>query len=276
MTDSPKAGRRTPQGAEARHPGQLSFADWRKVGARVWTATFRDQVPLIAAGVAFFGILALVPALSSLVALYGLLLDPADIEEVLASMAGVVPDEVFAIVEGQVRSLASAGSTTLGLASITALLFALWSTRAGVAALIQGLNIVYSEEDQRSLVMGGLVTIALTLVLLLLAILALLSVLVVPVVLSVLQPGGEGTGWLVAMVRWPILFVAVMLGIGVLYRYGPDRAAAKVRWISVGAATATVLWLLASWAFSIYVANFASYNETYGSLGAIVILLLWF
>ena len=175
----------------------------------------------------------------------------------------------------QLAALTDASTGALGTASLLSLLLALWSARNGVGAMVQGLNVVYREKDARGIVGGTAVTVLLTLVLIAVVMIALTALVVVPALLNLL-PIGPLAERAARLVRWPILAAAAVASVALLYRYGPRREDAKLRWISWGAAAAVALWLIASVLFSHYVANFANYNATYGSLGAIVVLLIWF
>ena len=229
----------------------------------------------MAAGVAFFGVLAIFPALASLVALYGLIADPGDVAQNLGVVRPLLPPDAYGLLEAQVRSLVEVPQQRLGFASLFALLIALWSARAGVSGLMEGLNIVYREVDARSLIVQYAISLALTALLLLVAIVALLVMVALPAALQIVDFGPLGA-WLTALGPLLVLAVAVVFVIGALYRYGPHRATARKRWVSWGAVLATAVWLAASLLFSLYVANFANFNKTYGSLGAIVGLLFWF
>jgi membrane protein len=262
-------------GREAVRPSQFRFRDWRAIAGRVWNGVGSDHLTIVAAGIAFYAMLALIPTIAALVALYGLAADPADIQSQLDSLRSVMPGDAYGLIEGQVTRLVAANPKTLGLTSIFAALLALWSSRAGVNAMVQGLNIAYAEEETRNILVTLAVTLALTVVVLVIGALAIAAVVVLPALLNFLPLGPVGE-WAIRLSRWPILFFAVIFAIGALYRYGPDRATARVSWVSWGAVGATVLWIVASIGFSIYVSNFANYNETYGSLGAIVALLFWF
>ena len=162
----------------------------------------------------------------------------------------------------------------LGFASALAILLAVWSARAGVSGLMDGLNIVYREVDTRNLVVQFAMSLALTALLLVVAIVALLATVALPAALQVLDFGPLGA-WLTALGPIAVLGVAVVFVIGALYRYGPHRATARKRWVSWGAVVATVAWVIASLLLSFYISNFANFNKTYGSLGAIVALLFW-
>jgi membrane protein len=261
-------------GRLAARPSDFSGRAWRRVLARVWVGHGRDHVSIIAAGVAFFATFSIFPAIAALIALYGLLADPAEVQQSLQSARPVLPPDVFSIIETQVTQVVAAGNGKLGLASVVSLGIALWSARAGVTALIEGLNIVYREEEQRSLLRVYLTSLLLTFMVILIAIVALFAVVAVPAALGFVR-----VGWLAALlarvVPLVILAVAVVFAIGALYRYGPDRAAARKRWLTVGAVFATGGWALVSLGLSIYFARFAHFNETYGSLGAIIGLLFW-
>lgn len=232
-----------------------------------------NNISLIAAGVAFFGMLSLFPALAALIAILGLISDPVVVVAQLEEIRGLLPDDVYRIVNDQVVSLVSARADTLGWAGLLSLMVALWSARAGVGAMMIGLNNVYSERNRgaaghyfRALMLTiGLVAVGIT---------ALLTVVVAPVVLAFIPLGPFGN--LIAdVVRWSIAITVLLAGVGVLYRYGPNRRPARVQWLSFGALLAVVSWALISVAFSYYVANFGNYNQVYGSIGAVIAMLIW-
>jgi membrane protein len=243
--------------------------------ARVAVGIGRDHLSVLAAGVAFFAMLALFPAIAALIAIYGLVSDPIDVSTHLSSIEPLLPRDAYGIIEGQVQAVVGAPDQRLGLASVLGLLVSLWSTRAAVGALMEGLNVVYEERERRSLVRILATSIGLTVLLVLLSVAAIAAIVAVPGYVQRGELGALGT-WIAGVAPWPILGLAVVLAIGVIYRYGPARAAARKRWVSLGAVVAAALWVIASLLFSFYVANFADYNRTYGSLGAIMILLLWF
>ncbi|WP_417518624.1 YihY/virulence factor BrkB family protein [Minwuia sp.] len=261
--------------ADASRPAELTWDDWKQILLRVKDQIAKDNVSLISAGVAFYAMLALFPGIAAFVGIYGVFADPTDVADHLGTLAAVMPAEAFNIVREQVTDLTSAGPTELGFASVLAILLALWSTRAGVNALVMGLNIVYDQRERRGFFSQISVTLTLTAVLLVVLAIAFLAILAVPVVLDTFYLGDVGE-WLAAILRWPIVIATVIVGLALMYRFGPHRSEARLVWLSWGAAAATVLWIVGSAAFSIYVANFSNYNETYGSLGAVVGLLMWF
>ncbi len=253
------------------------------VFSRFWTAlTFlgalvtgagRRHLGLIAAGVGFYGLMAIFPGITSLVTLWGFFADPAIVEQQTQALEPLMPEDAFLIVEAQVQTLANGPKTVLGWASALSILAALWATRAGVAAMIEGLNAAYGTPPRRGF-RKQLFALLLTILLILVALVALNTVVVVPVVVSFLHLG-PFTGLAIEASRWLIGILVVLLGIGVLYRFGPNRPGKKSRLISAGTITAVLLWALVSWGFSLYIQNFSSYNDIYGSLGAVVVMLMW-
>jgi membrane protein len=241
----------------------------------VWDRIGKDNVSLIAAGVAFYGLLAIFPAITAFVSLYGLLADPSEVQQQIQMLGRVIPSDALGLIGDQLRSVASAGTNRLGLSAVISLLIALWSAGAGVRALMTALNIIYREDEKRSFIRFYLVAFAFTPGLIGAAVLSLLVVVALPVVMQFLPLGGLAQVVITGL-TWLILAAVVMFGLGVLYRYCPSREPAKGRWVSWGAAAATVLWLLASFLFSLYAANFANYSATYGTLSAVIALLMWF
>lgn len=245
---------------------------WLDVVRRVRAELKRDQVPLLAAGVAFFALLALVPALVSLISLYGLVADPAEIEKQVRDALAAAPQEVRQVVAQQLTSIESGDGTILAL--VLGVVVAIWSAAGGTGHLIDAINTAYDEEEQRGLLRRKAVSLAFTVGAIAFLLVAFAAITVVPAALGASDLGVAG--WLlVQAVRWSALLGGMLVGLAVLYRYAPDRDEPKWSWVSPGAVFATVAWLTGSVLFSVYVANFASYNETYGTLAAIVVLMLW-
>jgi membrane protein len=262
-------------GRHVSQPSNFPRKAWWQVGKRVYLGISEHHLSIVAAGVAFFGMLAIFPAIAALIALYGLVADPNQIAQSLGAVRGVLPSDVFTLIDNQVTQLANAGRTTLGIATLISTGFALWSARAGVTALIEGLNIVYSERDERNIIVQYLGSLGLTLVMILMTIAAILAVVATPAVLQFVDLGPLG-GLLARLGPPLVLGFGITFVIGAVYRYGPHRRTARVRWVSIGAIFATFGWLIVSLGLSAYVSNFADFNETYGSLGAIVAVLFWF
>jgi len=247
--------------------------NWARVALGVWRLSGRRNLGLVAAGVAFYGVLALFPALAALIALLGVLSDPTVVETQLALLDPLVPEQALALIEAQVGDLIEANNRTLGWATLISTGAALWSTRAGVGALLGGLNAVYGLETR-----GGLwqvvTALALTGALIVIALIALISIVVAPVLLALFPPG-LFTRIGLDVVRWGLAVASVLAGLGLVYRYGPNRRGSPVAWLSPGSVFALVIWAAASLGFSIYLTNFGNYNEVYGSIGAVIALLMW-
>jgi len=261
------------RGREASRPSEIPKAGWRDILLRVKAEIADDHISVIAAGVAFYGLLAIFPAIAALIGIAGLVLDPAAIEGQLEQAAGMLPEDAAQILQDQARNVAqnSGGAT---IAVIGGLALALYSASSGMRTLMEGMNIAYDEEEKRGFVKLYATALALTAILIVGAIVALGAMLVVPALLGSLGLGGVFEAVL-NYGRWPLLAVLMILGLAVIYRYAPSRENARWSWITPGSVVATILWLIASIAFSIYVSNFGSYNETYGSLGGVIILLMW-
>ncbi|WP_404384690.1 YihY/virulence factor BrkB family protein [Caenispirillum salinarum] len=259
----------------ADHPRRIPLIRAWRVAKVVYFRLGSDNLGVIAAGCAFYALLALFPFLAALISIFGLLADPAAVSQQLQMIEGTVPDQVYAILDDQVQKL-SAQETSLSLGLVVSTSIALYSSTKGVKAIMRALNIVYDETEQRNIIMLNLVALGLTAGFILGMTVALLVVVVVPVVLGVLGFGEGITGVLVDAARWTVLAIGLFGALAVIYRIAPNRRPPRFRWVSWGSVVAAVLWLAASMLFSYYVSNFASYNETYGSLGAVVVLLMWF
>lgn len=263
-------------GRDADTPGDIPKAGWKDILLRTWEEQSKDNVSMLAAGVAYYGLLAIFPAIAALVSIYGLVADPSGIESQVGQMAGLLPPEAMSIITDQARKVASAPSEGLGFGVILGLLLTLWSASRGTNSLVAALNVAYGEEERRGFIALAVLSLALTLAGLVFVILTLVLIVAVPAAIAIIGLEDTFIGWVASLARWPILAVAVMGVLAVLYRYAPDRREPKWRWVTWGSAIATVVWLLGSAGFSLYVSQFGSYNETYGSVGAVVVLLLWF
>lgn len=264
------------RGRNATRPSEIPARGWKDILLRVWQQQGEDNISIIAGGVAYYALLALFPAIAALVSLFGLIADPATIEAQIANLDGLMPPDALKILSDQARSVASAPSEGLGLGVIFGLLLTLWSASRGTNSLITALNIAYGEKERRNFFVLIALSYGLTLAALLFVITTLALIVAVPAAINLFGLNGTPVAIAAGFVRWPILAIAVMFALGVLYRIAPCRRGAKWRWVSWGAVVATGLWLLGSAGFSLYVSNFGSYNETYGSVGAVVVLLLWF
>ena len=234
----------------------------------------RDRVLAIAAGVTFYSLLAIFPAIAALVALYGLFADPAAINQHLDALSGLLPGGALDVMRDQIARIAAQGGGTLGLTFVIGLLLSVWSADGGIKALFDALNVVYRVPEKRGVIRLGAISLAFVVggtAFLLLAIAAVVSFPAVSNLTSIMKEAR----WLVAAAEWPVMLVVVALALGLLYRYGPSRPPPKWRWVTWGSAFGSVGWVLASVLFSWYAANFGSFNKTYGSLGAVIGFMTW-
>ncbi|KIU36346.1 membrane protein [Methylobacterium radiotolerans] len=261
------------RGRRASTPTEIPAKGWKDIALRAYHDIGENRLSLIAAGVTFFTLLAIFPAVAALVSCYGLVADASTINDQLASLQGILPQGALEIVGDQVKRLNEQGNTTLGFSLLISIALSVWSANGGVKHVFDALNLVYNEREKRNFLVLNLVSLAFTAGALLFLLLALAAVVVVPVVLEFVGLGADA--WWLALLRWPVLLVAVLLGLALLYRYGPSRDAPRWRWVTPGGALAALLWIVASLLFSWYVAHFGSYNKTYGSLGAAIGFMTW-
>jgi membrane protein len=263
-----------PYGRDATRPYQLPLKAWRQVAVRVWAESSRDNLSVVAAGCAFYALFAIFPALSALISLYGLTADPATVELQFGMLASVLPSEAYDVVIEQIRRIAEASGRVLGWSFALSIGLSLWSVMSLTQAMFASLNIAYEEPERRSLIQFYLSAFTFALIGILGGVAMLLAIVYVPIFFAY-----AGYSWvfelIVRIARWPLLAFLVLMLLALLYRYGPCRRSAKWHWVSVGSLFAAAVWLLASAGFSFYVANFAHYDATYGSLGAVAILMLW-
>ncbi|MCB1970361.1 MAG: YihY/virulence factor BrkB family protein [Geminicoccaceae bacterium] len=255
-------------------PARFGWRQWYRVLFRVVTGIGSDNLSLAAAGCAFYAMLSMVPGMTILLLVYGLVSDPLQVEEQLTMLNGIVPPDVARLMSEQLQRVARQSHQALGWGLVVAATVALWSSSAATKALIAALNIAYHERERRNFIVFNLLGLGFTFAGILALAAAIVTIVVVPAALAILGLN-EAAAMSMAMLRWPIIAAFVMLGLALLYRFGPSRSAPKFRWISVGSVVAMVLWLGASILFSYYVGNIVNYNATFGSLGAIIIVLLW-
>jgi len=248
---------------------------WWTILTNFWAELDRDHVSIMAAGVAFYALLSIFPGMSALISLYGLVADPATIENQLNSLAGVLPQEALKLLSDQLHALVAAPRDKLGLGLLVSILIALWSATSGTGALMQALTVAYEEREERGILTYYGLAIALTIGVGAFALLSLFLIAVVPAIIGGL-PMSHGWQERLSWIRWPLLAVLALIALGVLYRFAPSRREPCWHCLSAGTIAAALLWLIGSAGFSFYVARFSSYDKTYGSLGAVVILLMWF
>jgi membrane protein len=255
-------------------PFQIPWAGWTDILRRTYVRTGEDRLLATAAGVVFFGLLAVFPAVTALVSSYGLFADPSTIGANLRTLALMLPEGSFQIVQDQIARVLAKGGTALGATFLFGLALAIWSANAGVKAVIDALNVVYEEKEKRSFLRLNLLSLAFTCGGIAALLLMVSAVVAVPLALDHvgLAPASR---LIVSLARWPLLFAVLLLALGILYRFGPSRRAARWEWLSVGTLVAALLWIAGSALLSWYLSNFGNYDATYGSLGAAIGLMMW-
>ena len=247
-------------------------------GADVLSGTYarinRDRILANAAGVVFYGLLAIFPAITALVSSYGLFADPSTISDNLRSLALLLPGDSFTIVQDEITRVVAKASSSLSLAFGFGLLLAIWSANAGVKAVLDALNVAYEVDEKRGLIHLNLVSLAFTVAGLAAVLVMVGAVIGVPLALQHLGLD-DSARQLVQIGRWPVLGLALLVALLALYGFGPSRPTPKLRWLVIGAVFAIVLWLIGSALLSWYLSNFANYTATYGSLGAAIGLMTW-
>jgi len=262
------------RGRHATHPLQIPWRGWYDILWRTYREMNSDRLLSIAGGVSFFVLLAIFPAVTALVSAYGLFFNTSTITDNLSLLNDVVPDNVLSIVHEQASRIASNSGRALSIGFVVGIVVSLWSATSGVKAIIDALNVIYEQKEGRNVLKLNVVALVFTLAGFAAFLLAIAAIVILPLILSPIGLGSM-TETLTRIARWPVLLVVLLIGLAVLYRYGPDRRAARWQWVSVGSVFAAVTWIAASFLFSWYLVSFANYNATYGSLGAVVGLMIW-
>jgi membrane protein len=255
-------------------PLQIPWKGWKDILWRTYVRTGEDRLLAIAAGVVFFGLLAVFPAITALVSSYGLFANPSTIGANLQSLALLLPEGSFQIVQDQIARVLDKGNATLGATFLFGLGLAIWSANAGVKAVIDALNVVYEEREKRSFIKLNLLSLAFTCSGIAALLLMVSAVVAVPLALDHVGLAPESQ-FIVSLARWPLMLVILLGALGILYRFGPSRREARWEWLSVGTLAAALLWIAGSSLLSWYLSNFGNYNATYGSLGAAIGLMMW-
>lgn len=260
---------------DVRSPLQFRPREYAQIAARMFVQINRDNVPVVAAGVAFFALLSIFPLISASLSIYGYFADLSDIQGLANFLRPLMPESAWVIISDQISSVISAPTTELSMRIVISLLFALYTAGAGIRAIIRAMNVAYGEQEKRSILQFYAVAFGMTLGMFAFVYLSLLIIIGIPAALAFLNL--ERTASVFAgNLPWVVLIAVFMLGSGFVYRFGPSRRWARKRWIIPGVLFTTVSWLIISWAFSFFVRNFGQYEATYGGISAVIILLLWF
>lgn len=262
-------------GENAEKPSQIPRRGWGQIAKRTGQQIKTDHVQIVAAGVAFYFFLSLFPAIAAFVSIYGLLFDPAEAQSQIAKLSSVLPQQAQDVIAGIAQHVAGQSNGALSTGVAVSLLLSLWSANKGAKGLFEGLNVAYAEEDERGFFKKTGITLLFTLVAIVLGIFAVLLVAVFPAVVNTL-PLPEFVLSTLNVLRWPLAALVVALLIAYAYRVAPDRPSPQWRWLNWGSIVATLLWLVGSALFSLYVSNFETFGGTYGSFAAVIVLMLWF
>jgi membrane protein len=273
-----RAGGGTPaadRGRTAKQPHEIPPRGWWDVSWRVLKRLGSDNVTLVAGGLAMYALLSVFPGLTAAVSVYGLFASPADVLKHMSIFSGVLPPGVLGIFNAQLQTLVSHAQSTLSVAAILGVVLALWSARSAMSALMTATNIAYGEREKRNFFVQVLISLVLTVGAIVGFIAILLLGVAIPVGLKIL---GTSTWaqWVLDVLQWVLLWLFAIVALAFVYRYAPAREPARWQWVTWGSAIAATLWLAASALFAIYVRTFADYGKTYGALGGVIALLMWF
>jgi membrane protein len=263
------------RGREARSPVEIPWRGWKDILVRTYQEILNDRLLSLAAGVVFYALVALFPAIAAGVSSYALFANAATIATHLSLLSDIVPGDTLTLLTTEITRIATrsdGGKLTVGF--VVGLAVALWSANAGMKAIFDALNIIYDEDEKRGIVWLNVVSLFFTFCAIGGGLLSVGAVVIFPLVMAALGFSSLDAP-LIGIMRWPVLVLMLMVSLAVLYRFGPSRRRARWRWITVGSVFAAVAWIAMSSLFSWYLANFASYNATYGSLGAVVGLMMW-
>ncbi len=255
-------------------PKKIKLKGWKKILLGVKDRIGENNLAIVAAGVAFYAFLAIFPALMALLSLYGLAVNPEQAEQQISQLSGMMPEEAFSIIKDRVENLISTPGNTLGWGTALGILMSLWSANAGTKSLFTGVDIAYDTKNDRGFIKQNALTLLFTLGFIITLLFSMALIVVFPAAVHAFGLP-ENIDTLVSWLRWPLLAAIVIFVISLVYKYAPFRKSPKFKWVVVGAAVATFLWLVLSLGFSFYVSNFGNYGEMYGSISAVVILMLW-
>lgn len=262
------------QHTEPKSPTKISGSGWKSIGLKVKDQIGEDNVAIVSAGVAFYAFLAVFPAIMALISIYGLAMDPQQIENQISHLSSMMPEQAFGIIEDQIEKFTSTSGETLGWGTAIGILFSLWSANKGIKSLFTGVDIAYNTKNTRGFFKQNALTLLFTFGAIILVILSMVLIVAFPALVDQIGLPSQIEG-LISWLRWVVLAIIVVLFLCLVYMYAPARPRPRFKWVLTGAILATFLWLIASWGFSYYVSNFGSYGEIYGSISAVVVLMLW-
>ena len=257
-------------------PNQLSRESWKQIGKRVYSQLTVDHISIVSAGVAFYFFLALFPTFIAAISIFGLIMDPAQIQQQISEVAHILPDQSSQMISNILEGIADKSGKSLGWSLVWSILFSLFTAMQGTKAVFEGINVAYDEIDGRGFFKYNGLTLLFTLGGIVIAIISSALVVVFPAIVDAINLPAYGVETVIQWLRWPVLALIVMGILAILYKIAPDRRNPQFRWVTWGAVIATILWLVGSILFSIYISNFGNYDRMYGSFSAVIVLLLWF
>jgi membrane protein len=269
--DSPAANR----GRTAHWPKEIPAAGWWDILWRVVKRLGTENITLICGGMAMYALMSVFPGLAAAVSIYGLVATPADAIKHMQAFAGVLPPGVWDIFNTQLQTITRHETSTLSIAAILGVVIALWSARSAMSALMSGTNVAYGEAENRKFFVQVLISLALTVGAVLGFLLMLLLGIVIPITLNILGTS-PWVQWIADALQWALLWVFTVFALALIYRHAPARQPARWHWVKWGSVIAATLWLAMSAVFALYVQAFANYGKTYGALGGVIALLMWF
>lgn len=255
-------------------PTKISFAGWKSIFMGVKDQIGSDNVSIVSAGVAFYAFLAIFPAIMALVSIYGLAVDGDKIQRQLMQLSQMMPQQAYELLQEQLKSFLSSSGGALGWGVVVGILFSIWSANKGTKSLFTGVDIAYNTGKTRGFIKQNALTLLFTFGAIILIILSMALIVAFPAFVDKLGLPSQIIT-LIGWARWVVLALIVALFLCLVYKYAPAKSPSDFRWVLAGAGLATLLWLIASWGFSYYVSNFGSYGKVYGSISAVVVLLMW-
>ena len=263
------------RGHNAEKPTQIPKKGWKDIALRVKDRLTKDHVSIVSAGIAFYFFLAIFPAISAALSIFGLLMEPAEVEQQIEQLANFLPEQAHQMISNVLKKQSEKSGSSLGWSLVLSILFSLWSANKGSKAVFEGVNITYNVKVKRDFFKLTAVTLLFTIVGIIIGFIAIAMVVAYPALIDKIGlPSALET--IIQFLRWPILALIVMFALAAVYKVAPNRKSPKFKWTSWGAIIATALWLAGSLLSSLYVNNFGIFHETYGSFAAVIILMLWF
>ncbi|MDR9457850.1 MAG: YihY/virulence factor BrkB family protein [Salegentibacter sp.] len=253
---------------------EIKVSGWKIILLRVKDQIAEDNVGIVSAGVAFYAFLAIFPALMALISIYGLAMNPENVQSQISYLSNMMPEQAFSIVEAQINEFTSTSGKALSWGTTLGIIFSLWSANKGTKSLFTGVDIAYNTNNTRNFIRQNALTLLFTFGAVLILILSMVLIVIFPALVDQLGLP-ERIESLITWLRWVILALLVVFFLGIVYKYAPVRPNPSFQMVFPGSLVATLIWLAASWGFSYYVSNFGSYGEVYGSISAVVILMLW-